>query len=152
MISLSEVLSLLQWAVPAGGIGAAVAWMANRKVVAAKATKAVHDTFKAMYADVSVVLEQTQKKCNALSDSLDDLKSKHNELQRNFTELEDTLSKAPDCSYYRYCPMRRELQKRANVRGAQNGAVQNGHGDDAATGDKLPADRAGERGNGGGDG
>lgn len=55
-------MNFLQWAIPSGGIGAAIAWIANRKVKQAEGAKQIHDTFKAMYEDVSQELLKTQKK------------------------------------------------------------------------------------------
>ena len=45
-----------------GGIGAAIAWLVNRKAASAKAAKAVHDTYKTMYEDISALLVENQKK------------------------------------------------------------------------------------------
>ena len=47
------IMNILQWAIPSGGIGAAIAWIANRKVKEAEQAKRIHDTFKEMYGDVS---------------------------------------------------------------------------------------------------
>ena len=56
------IMQILQWAIPSGGIGAAIAWVANRKVKEAETAKSVHDTYKVMYEDVSTLLVETQKK------------------------------------------------------------------------------------------
>ena len=56
------ILQILQWAIPSGGIGAAIAWIANRKAASAKTAKAVHDTYKTMYEDISQLLVENQKK------------------------------------------------------------------------------------------
>ena len=39
-------MQILMWAVPSGGIGAAIAWVANRKTRAVQDAKVVHDTYK----------------------------------------------------------------------------------------------------------
>ena len=44
------ILNILQWAILPGGIGTAIAWIANRKVKEAEQAKRIHDTFKEMYA------------------------------------------------------------------------------------------------------
>lgn len=59
---METLLQILQWAIPSGGIGAAIAWLVNRKAVSAKAAKAVHDTYKTMYEDISQLLVENQKK------------------------------------------------------------------------------------------
>ena len=48
---MDTIMQILQWAIPSGGIGAAIAWVANRKANNAKQAKSVHDTYKAMYED-----------------------------------------------------------------------------------------------------
>ena len=58
------ILNILQWAIPSGGIGAAIAWIANRKVKEAEQAKRIHDTFKEMYGDVSKELLAKQKELN----------------------------------------------------------------------------------------
>lgn len=40
------LLQFIQWAIPSGGIGAAIVWFANRKANNAKNAKVVHDTYK----------------------------------------------------------------------------------------------------------
>ena len=56
------LLQFIQWAIPSGGIGAAIVWFANRKANNAKNAKVVHDTYKGMYEDISKVLLETQQK------------------------------------------------------------------------------------------
>ena len=56
------LLQFIQWAIPSGGIGAAIVWFANRKANNAKNAKIVHDTYKGMYEDISKVLLETQQK------------------------------------------------------------------------------------------
>ena len=56
------IFQILQWAIPSGGIGAAIAWIAEKKTRDAKTAKEVHDTYKAMYEDISALLVETQKK------------------------------------------------------------------------------------------
>ncbi len=47
------VMQILTWAIPSGGIGAAISWIANRKVKTAESAKKIHDTYKEMYEDIS---------------------------------------------------------------------------------------------------
>ena len=58
------IMNILQWAIPSGGVGAAIAWIANRKVKEAEQAKQIHDTFKEMYGDVSKELLAKQKELN----------------------------------------------------------------------------------------
>lgn len=59
------IMEIIQWAIPSGGIGAAIAWIMNRKAAAAKEAKSVHDTYKLMYEDVSRELLATQQKMDS---------------------------------------------------------------------------------------
>ena len=56
------ILNILQWAILPGGIGTAIAWIANRKVKNAEADKKVHDIYKQMYEDLGQEQIKIQKK------------------------------------------------------------------------------------------
>ena len=55
------VLKYLMWAIPSGGIGAAIAWIANRRLRTVEQKKKVEDTYKQMYDLVSAELIGLQK-------------------------------------------------------------------------------------------
>ena len=77
------ILNILQWAIPSGGIGAAIAWIANRKVKEAEQAKRIHDTFKEMYGDVSKELLAKQKELNdAAEDNAKAIEELHSDRQR----------------------------------------------------------------------
>lgn len=59
---VDTILQFLAWAIPSGGIGAAIAWIANRKVKQAESAKQIHDTYKTMYQDISKEWVDTQEK------------------------------------------------------------------------------------------
>ena len=40
------IFQILQWAIPSGGIGAAIAWIANRRLRTVEEKKKVEDTYK----------------------------------------------------------------------------------------------------------
>lgn len=56
------IMQIIQWAIPSGGLGAAIGWLANRNARRAAAAKSVHDTYKLMYEDISQELIATQRK------------------------------------------------------------------------------------------
>lgn len=56
------IMQIIQWAIPSGGLGAAIGWLANRNARRASAAKSVHDTYKLMYEDISRELIATQRK------------------------------------------------------------------------------------------
>lgn len=111
------ILQILQWAIPSGGIGAAIGWIANRKVHKAKTAKAVHDTYKAMYEDISRVLEGTQKNYEETQNKYEKIQKLFEEascetadLRRAVNRLQRTITIAKRCNHYDSCPIRDELQ------------------------------------------
>ena len=73
------LLQFIQWAIPSGGIGAAIVWFANRKANNAKNAKVVHDTYKGMY--ITKVVEgltaenhRTRLSINRLSRAIEAIK------------------------------------------------------------------------------
>ena len=59
---VDTLMQFLTWAIPSGGIGAAITWIANRKVKQAEGAKQIHDTYKTMYQDISREWVETQEK------------------------------------------------------------------------------------------
>lgn len=132
---MGTLLAILQWAIPSGGIGAAIAWLANRKVQRVKATKEVHDTFHSMYDDVSKLLEETQKKYEKTSKQLEELTTENARTRRSLNRLSRAIEAIQICPYKEKCPVRSELSLDGNDDGKlQDDKKCDGKADDNAAG------------------
>ena len=98
------ILQYLQWAIP-GGLGVTVVWLTSRTVRSARTAKEVHDTYKEMYSDVSLSLQEMRKE--------------NEKLYKAITRLERAVSRATACRYWPDCPIRSELPD-AKERGTGN--------------------------------
>lgn len=107
---MDTILQILQWAIPSGGIGAAIGWIVNRKAHEAKTAKDVHDTYKAMYEDISHVLEETHKKYEKIQKLFEDASSETADLRRAVNRLQRAITSAKRCKHYDSCPISDELQ------------------------------------------
>lgn len=107
---MTDILAILQWAIPSGGIGAAIAWIVHRKVAAAKDASAVHDIYKKMYDDVSAELVKMQNLRENLEQKLNKNLTENDELRRAVNRLRNTLVEIKRCPHYNVCPVRNELQ------------------------------------------
>ena len=94
MAMLESVLTYLQWAFPCG-LGAAIGWLLNGRVRHARTARAVHDTYKGMYADVSRELRE--------------MRIENEKLYKAIGRLERAVSRATACRYWSDCPIRHEL-------------------------------------------
>ena len=107
------IFQILQWAIPSGGIGAAIAWIANRKAVSAKTAKAVHDTYKAMYEDISLLLVENQKKnektIHSLQEELDKARTESARIKRSLDRLSRAIEAIQYCPHRNACPINSEL-------------------------------------------
>lgn len=90
------LLTLLQWLVPTGSVGAVIAWLTSKTLRQARTAKEVHDTYKAMYED--------------LHGTLIDLQHDNTQLHDAIRRLESAIRRATECRYYGTCPLRSELQ------------------------------------------
>ncbi len=104
------ILDIIQWAIPSGGIGAAIAWVANRKATAAKTAKSVHDTYKVMYEDVSTLLVETQKKYEETTKITEKLVAENNLTRRAVNRLSRAIEAIQLCPHRAACPVSSELQ------------------------------------------
>lgn len=115
---METLLQILQWAIPSGGIGAAIAWLVNRKAVSAKAAKAVHDTYKTMYEDISQLLVENQKKnektINSLQEELDKARTESARIKRSLDRLSRAIEAIQYCPHRGTCPISHELQVEAD--------------------------------------
>lgn len=154
----STILQILMWAIPSGGIGAAIAWIANKNVRQAKTAKEVHDTYKTMYADVSDVLIKLQKENEQLNGKVDELTKENEKTRRSLNRLCRAIEAIQLCPHSAACPVRNELSltddddksasgsknrhASANVDGGANDAKSNTHSSgesDAVSINRQPA-------------
>ena len=104
------IMQIQQWAIPSGGIGAAIAWVANRNVKEAETAKSVHDTYKVMYEDVSTLLVETQKKYEETTKITEKLVAENNLTRRAVNRLSRAIEAIQLCPHRAACPVSSELQ------------------------------------------
>lgn len=145
---MDTILQILQWAIPSGGIGAAIGWIANRKEHKAKTAKAVHDTYKVMYEDISRVLEETQKnkeetqkKYEKIQKLFEDESCERADLIRAVNKLQRAITSAKRCKHYDSCPIRDELQDSGDSDTKHITSTKNTDITSATTGQCKPRDR-----------
>lgn len=112
-MAIDTILQILQWAIPSGGVGAAIAWLANRKAMSAKTAKAVHDTYKTMYEDISNLLIENQKKneqtISELQEELEKARTESGRIKRSLDRLSRSIEAIQLCPHRGSCPVSREL-------------------------------------------
>ena len=108
------ILNILQWAIPSGGIGAAIAWIANRKVKEAEQAKRIHDTFKEMYGDVSKEHLAKQKELNDAAEdnakAIEELNRENARTRYALNRLTRAIEAIQLCPHRASCPVSSELQ------------------------------------------
>lgn len=108
------IMNVLQWAIPSGGIGAAIAWIANRKVKEAEQAKQIHDTFKEMYGDVSKELLAKQKELNDAAEenarAIEELNRENARTRYALNRLSRAIESIQLCPHRATCPVSGELQ------------------------------------------
>ena len=108
------IMNILQWAIPSGGIGAAIAWIANRKVKAAESAKQVHDTYKSMYEDISRELLNAQKKVDESTrenaKAIEELNRENARTRYALNRLSRAIEAIQLCPHRSTCPVSGELQ------------------------------------------
>ena len=113
------IMNILQWAIPSGGIGAAIAWIANRKVKEAEQAKQIHDTFKEMYGDVSKELLAKQKELNDAAEdnakAIEELNRENTRTRRALNRLTRAIEAIQLCPHRASCPVSGELQNQEGV-------------------------------------
>lgn len=93
---METLLTLLQWLIPSGGIGALLVWLTSRTLRQTRESKEVHDTYKAMYEDVQATLHTLQ--------------DENNKMQLSVASLRRLVLRSTTCRYFVHCPLRSELQ------------------------------------------
>lgn len=108
------IMNILQWAIPSGGIGAAIAWIANRKVKTAEQAKQVHDTYKSMYEDVSRELLNLQRKVDENTrenaSAIEELNRENTRTRNALNRLSRAIEAIQLCPHRATCPVSGELQ------------------------------------------
>lgn len=105
-----EVMEILQWAIPSGGIGTAFGWLINRRLSAVRIKKEIHDTYKTMYEDVSVLVLNVQKKYEECIETINELREEKNRTNRALNRLSRAIEAIPLCDYHGQCPVLAELR------------------------------------------
>lgn len=106
---MDTLMQILQWAIPSGGIGAAIAWVANRKANNARQAKSVHDTYKVMYEDISRLLVETQVKYDESTKLTEKLVTENNLTRRALNRLSRAIEAIQLCPHAGTCPVSSEL-------------------------------------------
>lgn len=99
------LLQFIQWAIPSGGIGAAIVWFANRKANNAKNAKVVHDTYKGMYEDISKVLLETQQKYEDITKVVEGLTAENHRTRLSINRLSRAIEAIKLCPHRNSCPV-----------------------------------------------
>ena len=103
------IFQILQWAIPSGGIGATIAWIAEKKTRDAKTAKEVYDTYKAMYEDISALLVETQKKYEETKEQIETLGTENSRTRRALNRLSRAIEAIQICPHRANCPVSGEL-------------------------------------------
>lgn len=98
---MTETLSaLLQWLIPAGGLGSVIVWLTSKNLRSARTAKEVHETYKLLYENIR--------------NTLIELQDENKKMYKAVARLERAVNRASMCRYYDHCPVRVELQKPGN--------------------------------------
>lgn len=106
-----SMITLLQWLIPSGGIGAVIVWLTNKTLRNLRTAKEVHDTYKAMYEDVNSTLVDIRKENQNLYQITCIQREENEKLYKAIASLERALSRAASCRHWDSCPIRPELRK-----------------------------------------
>lgn len=93
---MEQFLSIIQWLLPSGGIGALLLWLTSRTLRQARESREVHDAYKTMYEDVRQTLTQQS--------------NEYQELVQRCAHLERAVLRIGACSHYPHCPVVHELR------------------------------------------
>lgn len=103
------LMQIIQWAIPSGGIGAAIAYLTGRKARAAATAKSVHDTYKLMYEDVSRELLATQQKIDENAKQTEALGEEYKRTRYALNRLTRAIQAIQRCPHSGSCPVSGEL-------------------------------------------
>ena len=103
------IFQILQWAIPSGGIGAAIAWIANRRLRNAEEKKKIEDTYKQMYDMVSRELISLQQQNETNYDKIENLRTDGDKMRRALNRLSRAIEAIQICPHRTTCPVSVEL-------------------------------------------
>ena len=132
------IFQILQWAIPSGGIGAAIAWIANRRLRTVEEKKKIEDTYKQMYDMVSRELISLQQQNETNYDKIENLRTDGDKMRRALNRLSRAIEAIQICPHRTTCPVSVELSLDQDnntpklARGKHQAAKGQPHGDDHA--------------------
>ena len=103
------IFQILQWAIPSGGIGAAIAWIANRRLRTVEQKKKVEDTYKQMYDMVSAELVGLHKQNRINYEKMEELRGENDKTRRALNRLSRAIEAIQLCPHRAACPVSGEL-------------------------------------------
>lgn len=103
------ILEILKWAIPSGGIGAAIAWVANRRLRTVEEKKKIEDTYKQMYDMVSEELIAVQRQNQENYDKIEELRNENDKTRRVLARLSRAIESIQTCPHRAACPVYLEL-------------------------------------------
>lgn len=103
------IFQILQWAIPSGGIGAAIAWIANRRLRTVEEKKKVEDTYKQMYDMVSAELVGLHKQNRINYEKMEELRGENDKTRRALNRLSRAIEAIQLCPHRAACPVSGEL-------------------------------------------
>lgn len=103
------IFQILQWAIPSGGIGAAIAWIANRRLRTVEEKKKVEDTYKQMYDMVSAELVGLHKQNRINYEKMEELRAENDKTRRALNRLSRAIEAIQLCPHRAACPVSGEL-------------------------------------------
>ena len=103
------IFQILQWAIPSGGIGAAIAWIANRRLRTVEEKKKVEDTYKQMYDMVSAELVGLHKQNRINYEKMEELRGENDKTRRALNRLSRAIEAIQLCPHRVNCPVSSEL-------------------------------------------
>ena len=93
------IFQILQWAIPSGGIGAAIAWIANRRLRTVEEKKKVEDTYKQMYDMVSAELVGLHKQNRINYEKMEELRGENDKTRRALNRLSRAIEAIHLCPH-----------------------------------------------------
>ena len=103
------IFQILQWAIPSGGIGVAIAWIANRRLRTVEEKKKVEDTYKQMYDMVSAELVGLHKQNRINYEKMEELRGENDKTRRALNRLSRAIEAIQLCPHRAACPVSGEL-------------------------------------------
>lgn len=109
-----DIMQILTWAVPSGGVGAAIAWIANRKVKQAEDARKIENVWKDMYDKLAKELLAKQDELNESakenSRAIEELNQENARTRKALNRLSRAIEAIQLCPHRASCPVSSELQ------------------------------------------